>query len=101
VRAWSATSQKTLRSRWKEYKERQSLDWWRNYFQYIRSSDFLMGRKKDFQADLHWIIKPRNMEVILNGRYHNDKKPSTGNSRTDSNLMAGKAFLERHSDEVG
>lgn len=74
VRKITPEMQTHLRARWKEYEERQNLDWWKNYFIFIGQSKFLMGKIKDeFQADLHWIIGSKNMSKILNGRYHRQR----------------------------
>lgn len=78
VRAWHEQRQRWLRSRWREDPERQSLDWWRNFFGYVRESDFLMGRAapdrhtgRAFMADLEWLVRPTNFAKVLEGRYEN------------------------------
>lgn len=72
IRVWGEASQKNLRARWREAPERQSLEWWRKFFRdFIRPSDFLMGRKTDFLASLDWIAKPQNFQKIMNGNYVN------------------------------
>lgn len=78
VREWTAARQKLLAARWKERAERQSLDWWRDYFLKVKASDFLMGRcppRKDgsppWMADLEWLIRPSNMPKVLEGKYDN------------------------------
>lgn len=71
VRQWPPHLQKTLRARWNEEPERQTLEWWRRYFVYVSRSDFLTGKvKADFMADLEWLIGPKNFSKIANGRYH-------------------------------
>jgi hypothetical protein len=71
----TTTFDKMLRTRWRENKERQSLAWWEKYFNYIRESDFLMGRTdNDFMASFEWIIRPTNMAKIINGNYHKKGK---------------------------
>uniref|UniRef100_A0A6H1ZFT4 DNA replication protein n=1 Tax=viral metagenome TaxID=1070528 RepID=A0A6H1ZFT4_9ZZZZ len=63
---------KSLGARWKESDERQNIDWWKNFFlTEIKESDFLMGRKTDFKANLGWIVGPKNFNKILNGQYLN------------------------------
>jgi hypothetical protein len=32
-----------------------------------------MGQVNDFQADLHWLVRPTNFAKVINGRYHNKK----------------------------
>lgn len=70
VKLWNSTREKRLRARWREDKARQTLDWWRKYFESVRASDFLMGRKADWSADFDWLICPTNMAKVLEGRYH-------------------------------
>lgn len=76
VRVWSEKRQKMLRQRWREDPKRQSLDWWRKLFEWIRESDFLMGKvppapgRKQFIADLEWIITQSNFIKIIEGKYH-------------------------------
>jgi hypothetical protein len=70
VKCMTNTREKMLKSRWRENPARQSLDWWRKLFRYIKTCDFLMGRvKPEFQVDLGWIIKPENFAKIIEGKY--------------------------------
>ncbi len=75
VNEWSPELAKILRNMWREKPERWELTWWEKYFRFVKASDFLMGRKTDFIADLEWIIRPRNRTKILNGRFHNRGSP--------------------------
>ena len=71
VKIWRGKNPTALRARWREDKERQSVDWWRKFFRYIASSDYLMGRtSQGFNPDLQWIIMLGNFDKIANGRYH-------------------------------
>lgn len=76
VREWTKTREAYLRSRWRESGERQQLDWWRKYFEYIGGSDFLTGKtnsnngRPPFIVDLEWLIKPNNLAKVTEGRYH-------------------------------
>ncbi len=66
------TFEKMLKARWREDPERQNLEWWKEFFNYIFESDFLMGRTDSpYTASFDWIIKPTNMSKILNGNYNN------------------------------
>jgi hypothetical protein len=70
VRKWTAKRQEHLRARWREDEERQSLDWWRSYFQSVSASDFLMGRNgKGWKCDLEWLVKESNLVKVIEGRY--------------------------------
>lgn len=72
VVVWDETAKKWLRTRWREDPERQTLSWWGNYFRYVRESKFLMGHKKNWQADLRWLIRSQNFAKVANGVYHRD-----------------------------
>lgn len=63
-----------LRNQWRKAEKRQTLDWWRDLFTYVRKSPFLMGEKTDFQASLGWIVKPANFAKVVNGNYDDRKK---------------------------
>jgi len=69
VQEFPEASVKMLRQRWRSDPERQSLDWWRGFFSYVRGCPFLMGEKTDFTADLLWLVRPTNFAKVLNGNY--------------------------------
>lgn len=75
VREWTPERQSFLRKRWTEKEDRQSLDWWRDFFLYVGKSDFLMGRRETktgaFECDLEWLVRPQNFVRVLEGRYEN------------------------------
>lgn len=78
VRDWTPARQGYLRKRWLENAERQSLDWWRSFFEYVQASDFLMGRKagrsgEPFECDLEWLVRPKNFVKVIEGKYENRK----------------------------
>lgn len=76
VRSWGGTRESHLKSRWREDKKRQSVEWWVGLFEYVRECPFLMGvvdsnnGRKPFQADLGWILKPSNFVKVVEGNYH-------------------------------
>lgn len=72
VRAWTEARQKQLRARWNEDSTRQTLDYWRNFFGYVRKCGFLIGRgggERPFFADLEWLTKPANFVKVIEGKY--------------------------------
>lgn len=83
VREWTDNRKALLRARWREKPERRSLEWWREYFQRVAQSDFLMGRAngdaRPFQADLEWLIRPNNMPKVLEGKYDKGGKQPNSN----------------------
>lgn len=60
-----------IRQRWRSLPERQTLDWWKGFFTYVRKCPFLMGEKTSFTADLLWLVRPTNFAKVLNGNYEN------------------------------
>jgi len=75
VRIWSEKRKAALRARWRESVNRQSVEWWRGFFEYVRGSDFLMGRvaskgRSPFRADLEWMVTQNNFIKIVEGKYH-------------------------------
>lgn len=74
VREWNETRRRLLGRRWAESSERQSLGWWREFFGYVRKSDWLMGRRaghdgRPFDCDLEWLIRPTNFAKVIEGKY--------------------------------
>jgi hypothetical protein len=74
VRTWDADRQKFLRGRWREDRERQSVNWWREFFGYVRTCPLLMGQveRRDappWSADLEWLVRPSNFRKVIEGRY--------------------------------
>jgi hypothetical protein len=72
----TTTRKKHLKARWHgDYQastglKSDSADFWKGFFQYIRKSDFLMGRNSKWQATFDWIINESNFVKILEGNFH-------------------------------
>lgn len=71
VKQWTPKRQGYLRTVWNGNKSRQDLDYWRRFFNYVKQSDFLMGRSSDFKANLEWLVKPSNFIKIIEKNYEN------------------------------
>lgn len=75
VRDWTPDRQAFLRSRWREKAERQTVEWWREFFKYVRTCPFLMGEgattadRDPFCADLEWLVRPKNFRKVIEGKY--------------------------------
>lgn len=75
VKKWEGKRMVWLRARWREDPEHQRLEFWRAYFEFVRQSDFLMGRtepapgRRIFIASLEWLIKSDNFIKVQEGRY--------------------------------
>lgn len=64
-----------LNARWEESAVHQDLDFWREYFTSVRSSDFLMGKTqgrdgKPFRCNFDWLMAPSNFVKVVEGNYH-------------------------------
>lgn len=79
VKILNDTRKRLIKARWRSKAKKTecwSLDFWRRYFQYVRDSDFLMGRvnprpgKNIFTADLEWLVRPENFTKVVEGKYH-------------------------------
>lgn len=67
--------QASLKARWDESDVHQSLEFWADFFQSVRGSDFLMGKihgrdAKPFRCSFDWLICPSNFVKVVEGNYH-------------------------------
>ena len=77
-RAITDTRKKHFDARWHEAHktkkglESNTLEFWEALFNYIRRSDFLMGRyhKSTWKADFDFVITKARLQKILEGSYH-------------------------------
>lgn len=82
-RVWDGTRAASLKTRWREDKKRQSMDYWRRFFVYLTQSPFLMGKvhdsgKRPFEISLDWIVKAENFAKIIEGKYHSERAVANG-----------------------
>lgn len=71
------TRQKTVQARWRDcmkdgdFKTQdEGIAYFRRYFEYIKTCDFLMGNNgRDWRADFDWIFKQQNYTKICEGKY--------------------------------
>ena len=77
VQVWDGASKTHLQRLWRIEPERQSLNWWREFFARVSRSDWLTGKVqgsktgKPFIVSLDWLVKPENFRKVLNGNYDN------------------------------
>lgn len=63
----------------------------RDFFRRVEASDFLSGRKTDWQADFDWILKPEHVTKILEGSYDNRNGPT----KTQANVAKAMALIDQ------
>lgn len=74
VRLMGETTKSYIKARWEEDPERQNIEWWKQYFRYCNTCPLLAGKvpRRDsppWFADLQWLVRPTNMEKVINGNY--------------------------------
>lgn len=89
VRVWNESRKKSLRARWNEDKERQTIDWWRWFFNEVRKSKFLMGSQPfangdTFSCTLEWLLQPEKFARVLEQYYERDRGPKASNTTVQS-----------------
>jgi hypothetical protein len=50
-------------------KQHPHVTWWNTLFEKVRISPFLTGQTTDFQADLFWVLGPKNSAKVLSDLY--------------------------------
>ena len=69
---------RTISARWREvvaeqkFTKDQGLEWFGNFFDHVRGSNFLTGKVKDWKADIDFIFTPTKFARIVEGAYHKD-----------------------------
>lgn len=74
VRDWTPARSTQLRARWNEDESRQNLDYWRRFFEYVKTCPFLVGQQaggsnRPFFADLEWLTKSSNFTKVRERKY--------------------------------
>ena len=64
-----------IRQRWKQ--DLSEIEHWKNYFDYVRQSPFLMGKvasgdRRPFKCTLEWLTKPANYAKVAEDMYHGE-----------------------------
>jgi hypothetical protein len=76
VRELTDKRKKHVRARWQSNPERQSVEWWDSYFEYVSRSPFLCGQKNGFRANFDWLVNPSNLTKVVEGTYHDQAEAS-------------------------
>lgn len=74
VKVLTEKRKSSLKARWREDEKRQDLEFWNRFFNYVRTSDFLMGKTPSgWQADFEWLVNSSNFVKVIEGKYDNRK----------------------------
>lgn len=86
VRELTDLRRKAIRMRWRENPDRQSIEWWRMFFDRVASSPFLCGsNERHWTADFDWLLKPANFVKVTEGKY-DVAGPRIFSERTQRNI---------------
>lgn len=71
VKRFDERRKRSVRQRWREDKERQTLAWWAKYFSFVNEKcPFLTGdNDRGWVADFDFLMKPANMVKIIENGY--------------------------------
>ena len=74
IKDWTPARAASLKARWNEGTDRQTLEYWRKLFEYIAGQPFLTGKvasngRKPFFLTLDWLVKTENFAKVREGRY--------------------------------
>ena len=77
IKDWTPARAASLKARWNEETDRQTLDYWRRLFDYISGIPFLTGKvtsngRKPFVITLDWLVKSENFAKVREGRYEDN-----------------------------
>ena len=78
IKDWTPARAASLKARWNEETDRQTLDYWRRLFEYISGIPFLNGKvssngRKPFVLSLDWMLKADNFAKVREGRYEDSQ----------------------------
>lgn len=72
VRKLTEQRRRKLRKCWQDDQERQSVDYWKRFFEYVAKSDFLTGRNGQWTScDFEWLVDPSRHLKVSEGKYEN------------------------------
>ncbi len=78
IKDWTTARATSLRARWNEGTDRQTLDYWKSFFEYVSGIPFLTGKvatngRRPFIVSLDWLLKPENFAKVREGRYEDNQ----------------------------
>lgn len=87
---------KTVEARLREHPTKE---FWEGYCREVAASDFLCGRKTDFQACLSWLCGPKNMAKVLAGNYTNHQSTNGKLTRQQETIAARDRLIAKLEQE--
>jgi hypothetical protein len=75
IKVLNENRKRTLRQRWNENPDQQTLDFWERFFNYVRTIPFLMGENdRNWQPNFDWLIKSNNFIKVIEGYYERQQQ---------------------------
>jgi hypothetical protein len=71
------------------------MDTLREVFTRAQASDFLTGSRTEWRADLDWLVQPKNLAKVLEGRYDNRQTLT----KTQTNVARGLELVRKYDAE--
>lgn len=71
MRLWSPKRKSQVKARWEHSENTCHLDWWREYFEFVRGQKFLMQAaiEKKRWCDIEFLTNPNKFPKIIEGAY--------------------------------
>lgn len=91
----SKTRNALIEARWKEHPD---MGFFKEFFEKVKSSDFLMGKAASFRADLEWLMRPSNFVKVAEGKYDNRE---VRNAKLGSGDTQRNEWLEKFKNPAG
>ncbi len=77
VDRWGGQRQKNLRARWREKPRHQDLNFWRSFFNTIRTnSHWMTGSGSDWRPKLEWFVERKHFDQVYDQAINNRKEAS-------------------------
>lgn len=71
VKILSEKRKRQIKARWFQTEKTQSLEWWSEFFDYVKGCAFLLGdNNRSWRADLEWLTRQENFAKIIEGKYN-------------------------------
>lgn len=88
IRKMSDSRKKTLK-RIAANEFDNDIQLWRDYLFRVKQSDFLTGKTTQWRATFDWLVKPSNINKVLEGNYDNRANQSKSSANNPADAVFG------------